>query len=197
MSFILASQSPRRRELLQKLNIPFTVRVADVDETMDKDLPLTDAVAQLSLRKAAAIAREQDDIVIAADTIVVLDNTVLGKPRDEKDAFQMLKNLSGRSHQVMTGVTVLQGDSFRCHTEVTEVFFRTLTDEEILAYIRTKDPMDKSASPIWYDKAGGYGIQTAFGAKAVERIHGDFYSVMGLPVSRLYRVLRDEFGFYI
>ena len=183
MRFILASQSPRRRELLQKLNIPFLVQVADVDETMDKDLPLTEAVARLSLRKAKAVAGGQDDIVIAADTIVVLGNTVLGKPRDEKDAFQMLKSLSGRSHQVMTGVTVLKGDTFRCHTEVTEVFFRELTDEEIAAYIATKDPMDK---------AGSYGIQNG-GALFVEKIQGDYFNVVGLPVCRLGLMLK-EFG---
>ena len=180
---ILASQSPRRKELLGLMNIPFSVRVADIDETMDKDLPLTEAVARLSLRKAKAVAGGQDDIVIAADTIVVLGNTVLGKPRDEKDAFQMLKRLSGRSHQVMTGVTVLKGDTFRCHTEVTEVFFRELTDEEIAAYIATKDPMDK---------AGSYGIQNG-GALFVEKIQGDYFNVVGLPVCRLGLMLK-EFG---
>ena len=183
MSLILASQSPRRRELLEKLNIPFVVRVADVDETMDTAIPLEDAVAQLSRRKAEAVAREEQDIVIAADTIVVLDDQVLGKPRDEADAFRMLKSLSGRSHRVMTGVTVLQGETVRCHTEVTEVFFRELTEEEIWAYIRTKDPTDK---------AGSYGIQS--GATVfVEKIHGDYFNVVGLPVCRLALILK-EFG---
>lgn len=178
---ILASQSPRRRELLQKLNIPFTVRVADVDETMDKHLPLTEAVAQLSRRKAEGVFREEEDIVIAADTIVVLGDTVLGKPRDEADAFRMLKALSGQSHQVMTGVTVLQGEKVRCHTEVTDVFFRSLSDEEIRDYIRTKDPMDK---------AGSYGIQSG-AAVFVEKILGDYYNVVGLPVCRLAVILKE------
>ena len=178
---ILASQSPRRKELMEKLNIPFTVRVADVDETMDKDLPLTEGVARLSRRKAEAVFREEGDMVIAADTIVVLGHTVLGKPRDEEDAFRMLKALSGQRHQVMTGVTVLQDEKIRCHTEVTDVFFRNLSDEEILSYIRTKDPMDK---------AGSYGIQSG-AAVFVEKICGDYYNVVGLPVCRLSLILKE------
>ena len=178
---ILASHSPRRRELLEKLNIPFTVRVADVDETMDRTLPLEEAVARLSYRKAQAVHHEPEDIVIAADTIVVLGDTVLGKPRDEQDALEMLKSLSGRSHQVMTGVTVLQGEKFLCHTEITEVFFRSLSEEEIYAYIATKDPMDK---------AGSYGIQNG-GALFVEKINGDYFNVVGLPVCRLGLMLKE------
>jgi septum formation protein len=178
---ILASQSPRRKELLQKLNIPFTVRVADVDETLDKSLPLEKAVAQLSLRKAEGVSREKGDVVIAADTIVVLDDTVLGKPCDRADAKRMLRSLSGRTHRVMTGVTVLQDDKRLCHTEVTEVTFRPLTEEEIEAY---------AASGDCDDKAGSYGIQSG-GTVFVEKINGDYFNVVGLPVCRLSLILKE------
>ena len=191
---ILASQSPRRAELLKKLNIPFTVRVADIDEAMDPLVLPEDEVARVSYEKAMAVRRQAGDVVIAADTIVVLDGQVLGKPENEADAAHTLSRLSGRPHQVMTGITVVKDDLALTHTEITQVHFRPLSREEIRRYVASGDPMDKSGVPIWYDKAGGYGIQTAFGAIAVERIEGDFYNVMGLPVSRLYRILRDDFG---
>ena len=181
MSVILASQSPRRRELLTKLNIPFEVRVADVDETLDQSLPLEKAVAQLSLRKAEGIAREAEDIVIAADTIVVLGDTVLGKPKDREDAKRMLRELSGKTHQVMTGVTVLQGSKVKSHTEVTDVTFRPLTEEEIDRYVASGD---------CDDKAGSYGIQSG-GTLFVEKINGDYFNVVGLPVCRLGLILKE------
>lgn len=183
MNIILASQSPRRRELMEKLNIPFTVRVADIDETMDPSVSVAEGVAGLSRRKAEAVPREKGDIVIAADTVVVCDGTVLGKPTDEKDAFRMLASLSGRTHQVMTGITVLQNEKAVSHTEITEVSFRTLADREILAYIATGDPMDK---------AGAYGIQNG-AAVFVEKIRGDYFNVVGLPVCRLSLILKEEF----
>lgn len=181
---ILASQSPRRRELMEKLNIPFTVRVADIDETMDPELPLPVAVALLSRRKARAVPHEKSDIVIAADTVVVCDDTVLGKPRDEKDAFRMLSSLSGRAHKVMTGITVLQDSKVVSHTEITDVYFRELSKEEIKAYIQTGDPMDK---------AGAYGIQSG-AAVFVEKLHGDYFNVVGLPVCRLSCILKEDFA---
>lgn len=181
MSVILASQSPRRKELMGLLNIPFTVRIADIDETMDPTLSVAEAVAQLSLRKAQAVERSTEDIVIAADTIVVLGGTVLGKPKDEADAFRMLSMLSGKTHQVMTGLTVLQGEKAVSHTEITDIFFRELTESEILSYIATKDPMDK---------AGSYGIQNG-AALFVEKIHGDYFNVVGLPVCRLGLILKE------
>ena len=180
MAIILASQSPRRRELLGLLQLPFTVRTADIDETMDKTKSVADAVADLSRRKAEAIPRQADEIVIGADTIVVLGDRVLGKPKDPEDAVQMLRSLSGRQHQVMTGLTVLQGNRCISVTEVTEVTFRELTDREIRDYVDSKDPMDK---------AGSYGIQSG-GARFVSGICGDFYNVMGLPVCRLDQILK-------
>ena len=176
---ILASQSPRRKELLGHLNMPFTVRVADIDETTDPFVPPEDEVARLSYEKALAIERQPEDIVIAADTIVVLDGRVLGKPRDEEDAADMLRRLSGRHHQVMTGVTVLRGDRTITRTEITHVHFRHLSDKEIARYVATGEPMDK---------AGSYGIQGG-ASLFVEAIHGDYYNVMGLPVCRLWQML--------
>ena len=133
MQLILASQSPRRKELLGLFHIPFTVRVADIDETMDPSLPPFDEVARVSRRKAEAIHREQEDVVIAADTIVVCQGRVLGKPRDPEDAKAMLRLLSGRDHQVMTGMTVLRGGKALTCTEVTDIHFRVLSEKELKA----------------------------------------------------------------
>ena len=175
MSLILASQSPRRRELLGFFRIPFTVRVADIDETMTPGAPAYSEVARVSHLKALAVPRAPEDVVIAADTIVVCDGKVLGKPTDEADAFEMLQLLSGRSHQVMTGLTVLKSNRALVCTEVTDVHFCKLTEKEILAYIRTGEPMDK---------AGSYGIQGK-ASVFVESIRGDYFNVVGLPVCRL------------
>ena len=181
MELILASQSPRRKELLGLFRIPFTVRVADIDETMDPAKDPYDEVARVSRLKAEAVPHGFDDTVIAADTIVVCNGQVLGKPKDEADAFRMLKLLSGRDHQVMTGMTVLRGDKCTVCTEVTDIHFRPLSDEEILAYIRTGEPMDK---------AGAYGIQGG-AALFAERIVGDYHNVVGLPVCRLSQILEE------
>ena len=176
-------------------NRPFEIRVADIDETMDPCEDPRREVARVSRRKAEAVERAPGEVVIAADTIVVCDGIALGKPRSEEEAVQMLCMLSGRSHEVMTGLTVLGDDFCKCGTEVTEVVFRELTPQEIYEYVQSGEPMDKASVPIWYDKAGGYGIQTAFGAMAVQCIHGDYYNVVGLPVSRLWQILKNEFGF--
>lgn len=181
MQLILASQSPRRKELMGLFRIPFSVQVADIDETMDPSLPPYDEVARVSRLKAEATPRKNTDVVIAADTIVVCNGNVLGKPKDENDAFRMLKMLSGKDHQVMTGLTVLRGDASLVCTEVTDIHFRELTDKEILAYIRTGEPMDK---------AGAYGIQGG-AALFVEKMAGDYYNVMGLPVCRLGQMLKS------
>lgn len=179
MQIILASQSPRRKELMTLFRLPFSVEVAQVDETMDSTLSPFDAVAAVSLRKAEAIRRGPEDIVIAADTIVVCDGHILGKPRDEADAFRTLRMLSGKAHQVMTGMAVLRGDEKAICTEVTDVYFRPLEDAEILRYIATKEPADK---------AGSYGIQGG-AALFVEKICGDYFNVVGLPVCKLGQIL--------
>ena len=181
MHFILASQSPRRQQLLQLLQVPFDVRPADIDEAMDPALPPQQEVARVSLRKAEATPCSPGDVVIAADTIVVLDGAVLGKPADRAEAMAMLHALSGREHLVMTGLTVLRDGRAITHTEITGVHFRPLTEAEIFRYVETGEPMDK---------AGAYGIQ-GLAAPFVEGIRGDFYNVMGLPVCRLYKMLQD------
>ena len=181
MNLILASQSPRRRELLGLTGLDFIVRVADIDETMDPGKAPFEEVARVSRMKALAVSREPGDVVIAADTIVVCEGKMLGKPRDESDAFRILSLLSGRDHEVMTGMTVLRGDEIVTHTEVTKIHFRQLHPEEIRAYIATGEPMDK---------AGAYGIQGG-AALFADQMEGDYYNVMGLPVCRLAMILRS------
>ena len=181
MNVILASQSPRRRELLGLTGLDFIVRVADIDETMDPGKAPFDEVARVSRMKALAIPREPEDVVIAADTIVVCQGQVLGKPKDEADAFRILSLLSGGHHEVMTGLTVLRGDEIITHTEVTKIHFRPLLPQEIRAYIATGEPMDK---------AGAYGIQGG-AALFADGMDGDYYNVMGLPVCRLGMILRE------
>ena len=181
MNLILASASPRRKELLALFGIPFVIRAADIDETMDPAAAPFDEVARVSRLKAMATAREAGDVVIAADTIVVCQGNVLGKPADEAEAAAMLRLLSGRDHQVMTGVTVLRGDRASTFTEVTDLHFRTLSDREIARYVASGEPMDK---------AGAYGIQGG-AALFCTGMTGDYYNVMGLPVCRLGQVLRD------
>ena len=180
MQCILASQSPRRKELLGLFGVPFTVRVADIDETMDFSAPAAEEVARVSRLKALAIPREDDDVLIAADTIVVCQGRILGKPRDEAEAYAMLRLLSGRDHQVMTGVTVLRGKEERVFTEITDLHFRPLSRKEIENYVASGEPMDK---------AGSYGIQGG-AALFCERMVGDYYNVMGLPVCKLWQLLQ-------
>ena len=175
MSLILASASPRRKELLALFGLPFLIRAADIDETMDPGKSPYDEVGRLSLEKARAVPREADDLVIAADTIVVCQGRVLGKPGSKEEARAMLRLLSGRDHQVMTGCTILKGDRQDTFTEVTDLHFRELSDREIDRYVSSGEPMDK---------AGAYGIQ---GGAALFCTHmvGDYYNVMGLPVCAL------------
>ena len=180
MNVILASQSPRRRELLGLTGLDFIVRVADIDETMDPRKSPFEEVSRVSRAKALAVHREPGDVVIAADTIVVCEGKVLGKPRDEEDAFRMLSLLSGRDHEVMTGLTVVRDEEVVTHTEVTKIHFRPLLPQEIRAYIATGEPMDK---------AGAYGIQGG-AALFADQMVGDYYNVMGLPVCRLGMILR-------
>ena len=181
MNLILASASPRRKELLEKFGVPFEIRVADIDETMDDSLLPYDEVGRVSRAKALAVRREKGDIVIAADTIVVCENRVLGKPHDTEEAKAMLRLLSGRDHQVMTGMSVLRRDRCLTCTQITDIHFRPLSGKEINAYIRTGEPMDK---------AGAYGIQGG-AALFCEKMVGDYYNVMGLPVCRLWQALQQ------
>ncbi len=182
MGIVLASRSPRRRQLLEQMGLrDFRIVCSGADETASPGLTPPALVEALSARKAAAVqhAAAAGDLIIAADTVVALDGRVLGKPADGPDAFAMLSALSGRRHQVYTGLTVVCGAQRLTEHEVTAVTFRSLSSAEICAYIATGEPMDK---------AGAYGIQGR-GALFVEGIEGDYYNVMGLPVCRLGRIL--------
>ena len=179
---VLASASPRRRQLLDLIGIEHEVRPANIDESMrPRENPRRHA-ERLAREKATAIAKRDPDLItIAADTIVVVNRKVLGKPKDAEDAARMLALLSGREHVVTTAVAVSRGRKLRSAVEEVRVKFRRLRDDEIEAYIATGEPMDK---------AGAYGIQ-GFGATIVERIEGDYFAVMGLPIVRLVGLLRD------
>ena len=181
MNIILASASPRRQELLKLFGVPFSIKVADIDETMDPAKAPFDEVARVSRKKALAIPHEADDVIIAADTIVVCEGRVLGKPHSAAEATEMLQLLSGRDHQVMTGCTIVRGETCETFTEVTDIHFRALTEKEIARYVASGEPMDK---------AGSYGIQGG-AALFCDRMVGDYYNVMGLPVCRLGQVLQQ------
>lgn len=185
MAIILASKSPRRSELLARMGVEFTVKTSKIDEKMDPFANPADEVARVSLAKAQAVRGtcHHDDIIIGADTIVVCDGLTMGKPRSESEAFSMLRRLSGRDHQVLTGLTVLGGDRTENLTVATTLRFRALSDAEIRNYIATGEPMDK---------AGAYGIQ-GLAAMFVVGLDGDYYNVMGLPVCTLTILLR-RFG---
>lgn len=179
---ILASASPRRKELLEKLDLDFSVCPADIDESLLPDEDAAMYPLRTAVQKAMAVAKTTEDaLVIAADTVVAVDDDILGKPRDEAEAKAMLKRLSGREHIVITGIGVVDTASGRTlsATEQTIVYFHPLRDEEIDAYIATGECMDK---------AGSYGIQGK-GSLLVRKIDGDYFNVMGLPLSRLYRLL--------
>ena len=182
---ILASNSPRRKELLAGIGIDFEVRVLqDIDESYPADLPIQDTAEYISKKKAAAY-REQladDELVITADTIVVVDDEVMGKPADEQDASSMLHKLSGKTHQVITGVTLTTKERQQSFSVLTDVTFKQLSDEEIDYYITHYHPMDK---------AGAYGIQ-GLGERLVERIEGDYNNVVGFPLSAFMRILAQQ-----
>ena len=182
MEIVLASGSPRRRQLLEQIGLTgFRVLPSDADESLPDGIAPGEAVERLSARKGAAVAAQARPgaLVIAADTVVALDGAILGKPRDQGEAREMLSALSGRTHQVYTGVSLFYQGERRTEHEVTAVTFRPLSQEEIAAYVATGEPMDK---------AGAYGIQ-GLGALLVERLEGDYFNVMGLPLCRLGRML--------
>ncbi len=183
MRIILASGSPRRKEILSKLNIEFEVIPSDIEERVVSQNPIITA-RHLSRLKAKSIwLRNKGALVIGADTVVYFRRKILGKPRSEEEAFEMLKSLSGNWHTVVSGVSFFFYEKKLTVHDVARVKFRELTDEEILDYIKSGEPMDK---------AGAYGIQE-FGATIVERIQGNFYTVMGLPIVKVYRVLKEVF----
>lgn len=182
---ILASASPRRAELLRAAGIDFIVRVADVDETQWPDEPPRDYVLRLSRAKAQAVA-QADEVVLGADTTVVIKYAVAGKPIDAADARRMLRALSGEWHEVLTAVTLVQGNQMASNVEVTRVKFASLSEAEIDWYVATAEPMDK---------AGAYGIQ-GYASRFVERIEGSYSNVVGLPVQLVYQMIA-QFGLRI
>ena len=177
---ILASQSPRRRELLKFIDEDFIIKSAEVDETLPQDITPENAVLYLSKIKAEPFKSDRDT-VIGADTVVAIDGKILGKPNDENEAIAMLRLLSGREHSVFTGVTILKSDKEKSFFVETKVKFFELSDKMIYEYIKTGEP---------FDKAGAYGIQGC-GCLLVEKIDGDYFNVVGLPVAKLNRLLLD------
>ena len=181
---ILASNSPRRKELLAGIDVDFEVRVIqDIDESYPADIPTKDIAEYISRKKAAVYQTRMadDELIITADTIVVLDSEVMGKPHDEADASRMLHELSGRTHQVITGVTLTTTTRQQSFSVETDVTFKTLSDEEINYYVQRYKP---------FDKAGAYGIQEWIGHIGVTGLQGSYFNVMGLPVQRIYEALR-------
>lgn len=182
---ILASASPRRHELMTTAGVDFEVQVADIDEVIEDNAKPYDAVVSLACQKAVHIAKQNPDrTVVGADTVVALDDAILGKPCSQADAVEMLRSLSGRTHKVYTGVAIVKNSEVRSFYEETEVEFYELSDAEIEKYVATGEPMDK---------AGAYGIQGR-GCVLVRRISGDYSNVVGLPIARLYRELREFNG---
>ena len=180
MKIILASNSPRRKELLEKHKISFVVKPSNVNEVIDKNLSVYENAMNLAKIKALDVFnRNQEEVVLAADTIVVYENEILGKPIDEMDAFRMLKLLSGKTHEVITGVALFTKDSQIIDYEVSKVTFNKITEEEILEYIKTKEPMDK---------AGSYAIQ-GIGSKFVKSYEGEFDNIVGLPMKLVLKML--------
>jgi septum formation protein len=178
---ILASQSPRRHQLMEQAGYTFQVVVTDVDETPPAGMPGEEVPEFLARKKAEAVDAPDDAIVITADTIVVLDHHILGKPAGLDEARAMLQRLSGRMHQVVSGVSIRKGAQQHSFSEITEVYFRPLTDAQIDYYLAHYQPLDK---------AGAYAIQEWIGLVGIEKIHGDYYNVMGLPVGSLMQALQ-------
>lgn len=181
MPLILSSNSPRRKELLAGLDIPFEVRVIeDIDESYPDSLPTGEIAEYIAQKKAAAYEVGNDEVLITADTIVVLDDQILGKPADAEEAKQMLHSLSGKTHHVITGVCLKSCDQQHHFSVISEVTFKTLAEEEINYYVETYKP---------FDKAGAYGIQEWIGYIGVTGLSGSYFNVMGLPVQRIYEEL--------
>ncbi len=181
-NIILASQSPRRKQLLEQLGYTFIQKSKDTDESFSKEMPQREVAEYLSKKKAAAFEAEiqDNDLVITSDTIVLIDNQILGKPDDHKEAFEMISKLSGKNHEVITGVCLKSAHKEVSFSVSTTVFFKKLSDQEILHYIDKYKP---------FDKAGAYGIQEWIGLIGVDKIEGSFYNVMGFPAKAVYEAI--------
>lgn len=178
---ILASKSPRRKELLQDCGFAYRIISCDCDETIQKDLPIEKAIEQIAYQKAKTVLQAfPHQLVLGCDTMVIYQGHPLGKPKDREDAKRMLTQLSGKTHHVISGVAILGADTHIVFHEITEVTFYDIEEELLQSYLDSDEP---------YDKAGGYGIQGK-GKLFVKEIHGDYYNVMGLPVAKIYRELK-------
>lgn len=183
---VLASQSPRRKQLLEWAEVPFDVMVANTDESYPEDLAIQNIPVYIARNKAIAVQHKVDDrIIIAADTVVVLHNEVIGKPENREHAIKILQQLSGQKHLVITGVVIKNKKEEIAFADITEVTFHELTTEQIIFYVDKYKP---------YDKAGAYAIQEWIGVVGIQSINGDFYNVMGLPVSRVVQALMEIWG---
>ncbi len=186
MKIILSSNSPRRKELLAGLGVDFEVRVLKgVDERYPDDIPLNEVPLYIAIEKASAYTVAKDELVVTADTVVIVDNAILGKPKNRAEAYGMLRKISGKTHQVVTGVCLTTIDDQRSFTVTTDVEFKELSDNEIYYYIDKYRP---------FDKAGAYGIQEWIGYVGVLSLKGSYYNVMGLPVQRIYEEFTSYFG---
>ncbi|MBS6506600.1 MAG: septum formation inhibitor Maf [Paraclostridium bifermentans] len=187
MNIILASGSPRRKEILENTNLKFSVITSDIDERIFENEEPIQLVLRLAFEKCMSVAQNNpSDLVIGADTIVVLDNEILGKPKNEEEAFKTLSKLSNREHQVITGMSIvnLENEKKLVDYAISNVKFKKLTDQDIKDYISTKECLDK---------AGSYGIQ-GYGALLVEKIKGDYFNIVGLPISKLSDILKINFN---
>lgn len=183
---ILASQSPRRKQLLEWAEVPFDVVVQSTDESYPQELPVEEIAVHIARNKAIAVKNtlnQKDHVILAADTIVVLNNKVIGKPKNREDAIQILSELSGNEHKVITGVVILESGEENSFADITSVVFHELSKEQIEFYVDKYQP---------YDKAGAYAIQEWIGVVGIRSVTGDFYNVMGLPVSRVIKLLREK-----
>lgn len=179
---ILASNSPRRKELFKLITEDFEIETSNLEEIIDDEIPFEEAVMELAFQKAADVfSKHKEDYVLGFDTLVLIDDTLLGKPKNKEEAKMMLKQLSGKTHFVITGCAIISKVVSKSFYEKTRVTFVTMSDEEIDEYVDTLEPMDK---------AGAYAIQGK-GAKFVKSVTGDFFTVMGMPISKLYRELKD------
>lgn len=179
---ILASRSPRRRELLELAHIPFVCEPSDIEEVMDESLPLEKRIEQLAYQKALPIFKQhENDVVLGADTIVYIDGMVIGKPKDEDDARQILRRLSGRTHQVTTGVALITSKEVITFSQTSDVLFYELDEKEIEDYIQSEE---------WQGKAGGYAIQ-GYACRFIKEIQGDYSNIVGLPIAKVYQYLKS------
>lgn len=184
MKLLLASQSPRRKELLSSLGFDFEVVKIDCEEIIPENIKIEEAAAYLSDLKAEAFRNlEEGEVLLTADTVVAIDHQILGKPKDEEDAFTMLQCLSGRTHQVYTGITIKTANKSFTETDVADVTLDKLSDEEINYYIQNYKP---------FDKAGSYGVQEWLGMAKITSLTGSYYTIMGLPTHLVYKILKES-----